>query len=120
MLFSIHYIRSTNLADVVSASSVVIEIVPVELVGASDNNDTERFVCNITNTLKGDMREGHIKIIFVADTVDIGSKYIVMLERLGDSEYYILSSKASLYANDGAISEEVKTIIQSQSMGEKN
>lgn len=114
------FIRSTNLTDVVSSSSVVVEIVPVELLGASENNDTERFVCNITNSLKGDIREGNIKIIFVADTVDIGSKYIVMLERLGDSEYYILSSKASLYANDGATSEKVKTIIQSSSMGEKN
>lgn len=114
------YIRSTNLADVVSSSSVVIEIVPVELLGANENNDTERFVCNITNSLKGDMREGQITIIFVADTVDIGSKYIVMLERLGDSDYYILSSKASVYANDGAISEKVKTMIQSSSMGEKN
>lgn len=114
------FIRSTNLTDVVSSSSVVVEVVPLELIGASKNNDTERFVCNITNSLKGDILKENIKIIFAADTVNIGSKYIVMLERLSNSEYYILSSKASLYASDGATSEKVKAIIKSSFMVEKN
>lgn len=114
------YIRSTNLTDIVTLSSMVVEVVPVQLLGVSENNDTERFLCNITNSLKGNILEGKIKIVFFADAVDIGSTYTVLIEPLGDSEYYILSSKNSLYANARSTSESIKAIIQSSSKGKKD
>ena len=112
------FIKSTDLTKIVTLSSIVAEVVPIELIGASENNNTERFLCTVTDVLKGNVPDEKIKIIFVADTVKIGSKYTVMLEHYGTSIYHILSSKNSVYATNEAFSNSVKAILQHSSEGQ--
>lgn len=106
------FIRSDNLSEVVNKSSIVAEVTAVELTAKSENNNTERYICSVQNVLKGDISKSDIKIIFMAGTVEIGKKYTVLIERLGTSEYYILSSKISVYDSQDKASEQVKIIIK--------
>ena len=106
------FIRSDDLTEVVNKSSVVAEVVPIELTGNSENNNTERYMCSVQNVLKGVIPETNIKIIFVSGSVELGKKYTVMIEKLGSSEYYILSSKISVYDSEDEASEQVKNIIE--------
>ena len=106
------YIRSDDLSEVVDKSSIVAEITPIELTAKSENNNTERYICSVQNILKGNVSKSDIKIIFTSSTVELGKNYTVMIERLGTSEYYILSSKISVYESKDKASEQVKNIIE--------
>ncbi len=106
------FIRSDDIAEVVSGSSVVAEVVPEELTGSSDNNDTERYLCSVRDVLKGTVDGESINIIFIADSVEPGSEYLVMLEQAGDSGYYILSSKISVCGSGDESFEDVKDILR--------
>lgn len=105
------FIRSDNLSEVVNRSSTVAEVVPLELTGSSENNNTERYVCKVEDVLKGKISESDIKIIFMAGTVEIGKKYTVMIEKHGSFEYYSLSSKISVYSSEDEISKQIKNIV---------
>lgn len=94
------YIRSTDLVDIVSGSSIIAKVTPIEYIGESKNNDTERYLCTVDSVIKGNLSQETVKIIFISDTVTVNSQYVVMIEQLGTSTFYTLSSRNSVYPVD--------------------
>lgn len=107
----IEYIRSSDITDIVKGTSIVLEVTPIEYIGGSENNDTERFICTVNKVLKGSLTGEIIKIIFGEGTVELEKSYYVLVEQLSDSSYYILSSKNSVYSSDSAIATQIEDCI---------
>jgi len=90
------YIHSDNIEDIKEQTEFIFEVKVGESTGGSENNNTESFNCEVLNCLKGEANSEMIEIIFVADTVEEGNEYMVMLSHKGNANFYTLSSKYSV------------------------
>lgn len=103
------HIRSTDLNNIVSGSSIIAKVTPIKYVGGSQNNDTDRYLCTVDSVIKGDLSQETVTIIFISDTVTVNSQYVVMIEQLGTSTFYTLSSRNSVYpVNNSDIVQQVE------------
>jgi len=102
------YIRSTDLVDIVSGSSVIAKVTPIEYVGGSKNNDTDQYLCRVESVLKGELPFETVTVIFISDTVKTNSQYIVMIEQLGTSDIYILSSRNSVHPAKNSVVKQIE------------
>lgn len=90
------YIHSDNIEDIKEQTEFIFEVKIVESTGGSENNNTESFNCEVLNCIKGEANGDVIEIIFIADTVEVGNEYRVMLSHKGKANFYTLSSKYSV------------------------
>lgn len=92
------YVESTDLQDIVEGSTYIFKVKVEKYEGGAESNNTERFYCTVSEQLKGIPDGDRVLIIFVADTVEIGSEYIVLLDKVDETAiFYVLSSKNSVY-----------------------
>lgn len=110
------FIRSNNLTEVVAQTPIIAEVVPVEFDKTVENNNTEWYLCEVQNVLKGNIPDKTIKIIYTAGTVEIGSKYTVMLMDPGSTPYYRLSSKISAHSSNSETAEQIKALVKDSSL----
>lgn len=114
------YLKTDDLSEVVAQTPIIVEVIPVKFDEHIDRNNTDVYLCEVKNVLKGSIlketmiSDTTVKIQFMAGTVEIGSKYIVML---ADTYSYIrsLSSKISVHRSDSATGEQIKTMINNAS-----
>lgn len=90
------YIHSDNIENIKEQTEFIFEVKIVESTGGSENNNTESFNCEVMNCIKGEANSDVIEIIFIADTVEVGNEYRVMLSHKGKANFYTLSSKYSV------------------------
>jgi len=91
------YIRSNDLREITEATECIFRIKVTDYLRSVANNNTERFMCKVVESLKGEPIGEEIEVIFSAGTVKAGKEYIVLLVQREGSTYYILSSKNSVH-----------------------
>lgn len=89
------YIRSNDIAKITEGTSLILRVTPTECIGGSENNHTEQYLCHVDEILKGAVSAQQIMVVFMEDTIVAGSKYVIMVEPLGN--FYILSSQNSVH-----------------------
>lgn len=93
------YVTSTKLTDIVENSTYIFKVKVTELKKYVESNNTEFFVCTLSEVLKGEEDREKFEIVFVADTVEIGNEYVVLLNKVSETTlFYILSSINSVYS----------------------
>lgn len=106
----IDFIRDSSFENVIDNTSIIAIVTPTEYIGGSENNNTSRYLCTVSEVIKGSLNEVSIKVIFEEDTVELNCEYVVMLEELGT--YYILSSQNSVHSTaNTTVIQQVKDIV---------
>ncbi len=109
------YIRSTELSEIVPNTTYILKVTPLYLDMVNDKNRTEQMTCQVDEVLKGAAPDDYPTVIFQAGTVEIGATYIVLVERMGESSFYTLSSKNSVHeADDTATINQIKALIAAE------
>lgn len=95
------YIKSNDMNTIVSESDFILEIEVnnLEVEGLLHNGNT--YICEVIRTLKGDSllkdTEGKILVTLLKDSVEVGSRYIVMINKVDEeSIIYTQSSESSI------------------------
>lgn len=100
----IPYTDSTEINAILRQSSSVFVVEPESVFLVPEGNITTVYRCKVTQTITGTPNNnGSILIPFFNDTVEIGEKYIVMLNSGGTgSEVYALASMDAVFALEEA------------------
>jgi len=110
----IPFTTATDLSEIIASSDYVMEITVIDMVVEGTIANSNTYSCDIANVLKGSTpTEKYIWVTFLKNSVNIGEKYIVILNRLGDdSLIYAQSSKNSVISlDDKASIEQINSIV---------
>ncbi|HBL84598.1 MAG: hypothetical protein A2Y17_00585 [Clostridiales bacterium GWF2_38_85] len=90
------YVRSNKTEDIVANSKYIFRLKVDKFIDEVTINNTERYTCSIVESLKGNVVDKSIEVIFSKGTVELGKEYIVLLDNKEHSIFYTLSSKNSV------------------------
>ena len=94
VFYGMEYTEETDLKTIVREADIVVEV-KVNTEEDSESMITDIYWCDITEVLKGDIKEEKIEVIFFEDTVKKGEKYLLALD-LSTTGRYRFSSKNSM------------------------
>ncbi len=92
------YIRSSDIQDVIALSSYVLKVRIEDVFFVGTFGDRITYNCTIEKTIKGKLDRTTAKIIFLNNSVEQGSSYIVAVMEVGNSNSVLaVSSKSSVF-----------------------
>lgn len=95
LFYGVDYTKSTDLKTIIAEADCVIKVKVVGLDVEVETGSYNIYLCEVTDVLKGDIKEEKVTILIPKKIAKMGEEYFFALDVRDGSPHYLFSSKNS-------------------------